>query len=289
MAQFRMIGKTVIQTQKFLRLPLETQAVYFHLMLNADDEGVVEAFPVIRMIGAREDSLDELADKKFINLLNDELVYFIVDFGEQNTIRRDRIKPSRYRDLISMPQDLISMPQDLISMPNLSAQSRVDKSRVDKSRVDKSRVEHSNQKIERPSLDQIESVSETETLRKAEIKQKFIAYSELYPKKTKKREAYEAFKQLTDDEIKRLMTGTQNLATELKYDKQDFKFLKNQATFITDEAYLDYQTAKTTAPVGSKTPEWSEPDYKNETSAEELAQLEKIRLDALAKISEVKT
>ena len=59
-----MIGKTVTQTQKFLRLPLEAQALYFHLIQNADDDGVVEAFPVLRMIGASEDSLGLLVNFK---------------------------------------------------------------------------------------------------------------------------------------------------------------------------------------------------------------------------------
>lgn len=95
-----MISKTVTQTQKFLKLPLETQALYFHLIQNADDDGVVEAFPIVRMIGSSEDSLGLLVIKQFIKPLNDEMVYFLTDFREQNTIRRDRYTPSIYRDLL---------------------------------------------------------------------------------------------------------------------------------------------------------------------------------------------
>ncbi|CCW39592.1 DnaD domain protein [Streptococcus agalactiae] len=100
MGNRRMISKTVTQTQKFLRLPLETQALYFHLIQNADDDGVVEAFPVVRMIGSSEDSLGLLVIKQFIKPLNDEMVYFLTDFREQNTIRRDRYTPSVYKDLL---------------------------------------------------------------------------------------------------------------------------------------------------------------------------------------------
>ena len=80
MGNRRMISKTVTQTQRFLRLPLEAQALYFHLIQNSDDDGVVEAFPVVRMIGVSEDSLGLLIVKDFIRPLNDEMVYFIVDF-----------------------------------------------------------------------------------------------------------------------------------------------------------------------------------------------------------------
>ena len=95
-----MISKTVTQTQKFLKLPLEAQALYFHLIQNSDDDGVVEAFPVIRMIGASDDSLGLLMVKDFIRPLNEEMVYFIVDFHEQNSIQKHHYKPSRYQGLL---------------------------------------------------------------------------------------------------------------------------------------------------------------------------------------------
>ncbi|HEM3576846.1 TPA: DnaD domain protein [Streptococcus suis] len=100
MGNRRMISKTVTQTQRFLRLPLEAQALYFHLIQNTDDDGVVEAFPVVRMIGASEDSLGLLVVKDFIRALNEEMVYFITDFHEQNTVRPDRKVNSVYIDLL---------------------------------------------------------------------------------------------------------------------------------------------------------------------------------------------
>ena len=49
MGNRRMISKTVTQTQRFLRLPLEAQALYFHLIQNSDDDGVVEALSLIHI------------------------------------------------------------------------------------------------------------------------------------------------------------------------------------------------------------------------------------------------
>jgi hypothetical protein len=100
MGNRRMISKTVTQTQRFLRLPLEAQALYFHLIQNSDDDGVVEAFPVVRMIGVSEDNVSLLIVKDFIRPLNNEMVYFIVDFHEQNTIKKDRYKKSVYHELL---------------------------------------------------------------------------------------------------------------------------------------------------------------------------------------------
>lgn len=95
-----MISKTVTQRQRFLQMPLEAQALYFHLVQSTDDDGVVEAFPIVRMIGASDDSLKLLQIKGFIEPLNDEMVYFVVDFHEQNSIRSDRKVDSIYIDLL---------------------------------------------------------------------------------------------------------------------------------------------------------------------------------------------
>ena len=105
MGNRRMISKTVTQTHRFLRLPLEAQALYFHLIQNCDDDGVVEAFPILRMIGANEDNLGLLVIKQFVKPLNDEMVYFVVDFHEQNTVRKDRYIPSIYKELLEENTD----------------------------------------------------------------------------------------------------------------------------------------------------------------------------------------
>lgn len=119
MGNRRMISKTVTQTQRFLRLPLEAQALYFHLIQNSDDDGVVEAFPVVRMIGVSEDSLGLLIVKDFIRPLNDEMVYFIVDFHEQNKVRADRKVNSVYVDLLRevVPDIELTEPRQRVDRP----------------------------------------------------------------------------------------------------------------------------------------------------------------------------
>ena len=107
MAERRMLSKKIFQSRKFLMMPFEAQALYTHLILSSDDDGVVEAFPIVRMIGTKEDSLGLLVVKKFILPLNDDMVYFITDFEEQNKIRADRVQPSRYRNLLLEKTDLV--------------------------------------------------------------------------------------------------------------------------------------------------------------------------------------
>lgn len=140
MAQRRMIDKRFTRTQRFLRLPLETQALYFHLLQDADDDGVVEAFPIVRMIGASEDSLGLLEVKGFVKPLNSEMVYFVIDFSSQNTIRKDRYSPSIYSELLVKSMiEADEQPNDNRMATNGLPKVASEESRVDKNRLDKSR------------------------------------------------------------------------------------------------------------------------------------------------------
>lgn len=77
------------------------QLLYFHLCMHADDDGVVEAYTVKRGIGANDDDLQNLIGRGFVRMLDEENeIILITDWYEHNKLRRDRITPSVYRNLI---------------------------------------------------------------------------------------------------------------------------------------------------------------------------------------------
>lgn len=147
MGNRRMISKTVTQTHRFLRLPLEAQALYFHLIQNCDDDGVVEAFPIIRMIGASEDNLGLLVVKRFVKPLNEEMVYFVVDFHEQNTVRKDRYTPSIYKDLLEQnAENLITDSDDTTGKPLGNQTATTGKPNISKDNISKGKVSKGSSK-----------------------------------------------------------------------------------------------------------------------------------------------
>lgn len=147
MGNRRMISKTVTQTHRFLRLPLEAQALYFHLIQNCDDDGVVEAFPIIRMIGASEDNLGLLVVKRFVKPLNEEMVYFVVDFHEQNTVRKDRYTPSIYKDLLEQnAENLITDSDDTTGKPLVNQTETAGKPNISKDNISKGKVSKGSSK-----------------------------------------------------------------------------------------------------------------------------------------------
>ena len=100
MAERRMLSIKITSSARFLRMSHASQALYMHLVMNADDDGVVEAFSIMRLAAATEENLQELADRKFIRILNEDLVAHILDWDENNKIRSDRKRDSIYKDLL---------------------------------------------------------------------------------------------------------------------------------------------------------------------------------------------
>ena len=103
MADMRCFSRKIVESARFLKMPVSSQNLYFHLLLNADSDGIVEAYSVLCIVKANEDDLRILAAKKFIVVLNEDLVSFIVDWLENNTsefLRKDRNSDSRYRGLL---------------------------------------------------------------------------------------------------------------------------------------------------------------------------------------------
>ena len=100
MAERRMFSKVVVESVRFLKMPVSSQNLYFHLAMNADDDGVVETYSIINLVKANEDDLRVLYAKGFVKILNEDLVTYISDWREQNKIRLDRKKDSIYADLV---------------------------------------------------------------------------------------------------------------------------------------------------------------------------------------------
>ena len=105
MAERRMFSKTVINSARFLRMPQTSRLLYYDLGMAADDDGIVEAFTVLRTTGAAEDDLRVLVSKGFVVVLNEDLVSYITDWKRNNLIKTDRYHESAYHELLVKIQD----------------------------------------------------------------------------------------------------------------------------------------------------------------------------------------
>lgn len=98
MAEKRMFTMKIIDSDAFLDMPLSTQSLYFHLNMRADDDGFVNnPRKIQRMIGSTDDDLKLLIAKRFV-LAFESGVIVIKHWRMHNLLRKDRYKPTLYRD-----------------------------------------------------------------------------------------------------------------------------------------------------------------------------------------------
>ena len=90
MAKKRMLSASVISTDAFMNLSLESQALYMHLNLSADDDGFIDSpRRIIRMIGTTEKNLRELITSGFI-IGFDSGICLVRHWKVNNNLKKDR-------------------------------------------------------------------------------------------------------------------------------------------------------------------------------------------------------
>ena len=90
------MSKKVIHSDAFLDMPISTQNLYFHLLLEGDDDGFVNSPKrVQRTIGASDDDAKLLLAKRFI-LSFDSGVIVIKHWRMHNYIQKDRYKETTH-------------------------------------------------------------------------------------------------------------------------------------------------------------------------------------------------
>ncbi len=94
MASRRMFSKSITDSDAFLDMSFETQALYFHLCMNADDDGFVNSPKrIARAIGSNADEVELLAEKGYLILFKSGVIC-ITHWKTHNYISPDRYHPS---------------------------------------------------------------------------------------------------------------------------------------------------------------------------------------------------
>ena len=92
-----MFAKSIIDTDAFLSMPLSTQALYFHLGMQARYNGILRnASAICKYIGCSKEDIDILSKHKYIKQISDG-VYQITDWEENNGIAETAKKRLSYR------------------------------------------------------------------------------------------------------------------------------------------------------------------------------------------------
>ncbi len=163
MAERRMFARSVIGSARFLRMPSTSRLLYYDLGMEADDDGCVEAFGVMRKTGATEDDLRVLASKGFVRVLNEDFVSYILDWNTNNQIRRDRYHESVYKDLIGGSCNVILETGNQVTtngLPNdnqMETEVRLGKVRLGKVSIEGADKPPTRHRFTPPTVDEVKS------------------------------------------------------------------------------------------------------------------------------------
>ncbi len=98
MAERRMFAKAITESDAFGDMPLSAQALYFHLGMNADDEGFVgNPKRIMRASNAAADDMRILVSRKFVILFVSG-VLVIKHWKVNNSIQKDRFHKTNYQN-----------------------------------------------------------------------------------------------------------------------------------------------------------------------------------------------
>ena len=204
MAQKRMFDKSITSDDTFLEMPIGSQLLYFHLSMNADDDGFINNWKsIMRMIGAKEDDLKVLYAKSYI-LPFESGVIVIKHWKINNYLRNDRYKPTRFKEEASK---LITDKNSVYQLYTSGIPS-IDKNSIDKNSIDKNSIDIQKQLENKSNVQMYDKcttdVANTKDRVITRVKDKDITRN---INNTPTKKSYGNFKRikLTDDELKKLI------------------------------------------------------------------------------------
>ncbi len=162
-----MFCRSILESDAFMDMPAESQMLYVHLSMAADDDGFVSnPRMILRFCGASDDSMKLLLAKRFVLSLEagDGFALLIRHWRMHNCIKKDRYRPSVFRHLLRelyydenrayalspgegsvpcLPEELPAAsaePDRLRLGSGAEPQDRIEKDRTEKERIDKDRI-----------------------------------------------------------------------------------------------------------------------------------------------------
>lgn len=247
MAQKRMFDKSIIDTERFYSLPMESQLLYFHLGLHADVKGFVEPRKIARLTGIKIEAIQPLATLNFVIPFESGVVV-IREWNLHNSIREDREAPTRFVEelsRLSISDGAIYEVQEYSS--SSPAQYSIEEYSIEKNPIiTKSNVATLQKVMEKEIIKNnkyISSPDGEEGSVLSDVKERdFETFWSNYPRKAAKQPAKKLFFKLTEQERS---TAIKSLA--IYPFSLDSKYVPHASTYINQKRWED-EIKPTTAP-----------------------------------------
>lgn len=131
-----MFSKDITGSDAFREMPPSTQALYFHLGMEADDDGFLGNYKnLMRSVNSSEDDFKLLVAKRFLIIFPSKVVV-LKHWLINNTVRKDRYNETKYLEEKQMliVKENGSYTDDFIGTPTgnqLATQKRIEEDRTE--------------------------------------------------------------------------------------------------------------------------------------------------------------
>ena len=221
-----MFSKDITNTDKFLDLSLSAQAVYFHLGVNADDDGFVSnPRSIIRSMGATNKDAEQLVSEGFVIPFASGVVV-ITHWKENNFIRNDRYTPTIHQEELQQ----LTLVNNVYTLDNFNGIPLVyqgyTQDRLGKDRVGK---ETFSNKVAGG------------TTNKKEQEQAFDEFWQLYPRKVGKEAAKKKWLKLNPScELKeKIFAAARAQSKQEQWTKDNGQFIPHPTTWLNQGRWDD--------------------------------------------------
>lgn len=215
-----MFDKAIIDTDKFMDLPMSTKALYFLFGMEADDEGFVSPRRVMRVHGGSDDDIRMLAAKGFV-IPFESGVIVITDWHENNYLNKTRLKPTRH---IKESEQLSLTEGNRYVLNNGLTDVKPEQSRVEENRVEEKKPR-----------------ARTKSLLAPEVEKNFETFWSSYPNKTAKKKAWDIWVKLqpTGTLFDVIMQGLERSRKSSQWMKDGGQFIPHPTTWLNQERWTD--------------------------------------------------
>ena len=153
MATRRMFNKQITNSDDFLEMPVSSQCLYFHLSMNADDEGFVNNWKsIMKLSGSKEDDIKVLVAKQYI-IPFETGVIVIKHWRLNNYLRSDRFTPTNHQKELAK----LTLDENMVYQTHTTSTPSIDKYLIDKNSIDKFRKDKSMRE-EKPFNDELTEI-----------------------------------------------------------------------------------------------------------------------------------
>ena len=251
MSEHRMFSNRIANSAKFLQMPAESQLLYFHMILRADDDGVVEAYPLMKLLGSAPDVFKVLIAKGFIRQLNEDQVVVIPDWLEHNTIRADRKVNSIYYNLLkeNYPDLRLIESKPRSDVEDNSRRLQVDGPRTAEVKLSKVKIREDNtntsigdsqschQGTDSPVHSKETHIKETHS--KDSVSSNFKEFYTAYPRKVARASAEKVFRKCEASLLPEMLKAIEKHKNTEQWQKDNGKFIPYPATWLNQRRWED--------------------------------------------------